>query len=103
MKKIQKSMGFLTHKLKMEPSIMSRHPSILLYSLEKRIIPRTSVMQLLRSKGVVKDDIRIIPYLRMTEKNFVQKIVSKYQKKLPDVVKAHQGKIEFQTFPGILV
>ena len=36
---------------------------------------------------------------RMTEKRFVDKLVSKYQNEVLDVVSAHQGKIEFQGFP----
>ncbi|EXB94317.1 hypothetical protein L484_002678 [Morus notabilis] len=101
-KKIKKLMHFFIHKLNIEPSIISKNPGLLLFSLEKRFIPRISVLQLLMSKGFVKEDISIIPYLRMTEKKFKENIMSVYEKSLPDVVKAYQGKIEFRGFPAIL-
>ncbi|GLT70014.1 hypothetical protein SLA2020_421190 [Shorea laevis] len=60
-KKIKKLMGFFVNKLKTKPLLISKNPTLLLLSLEKRIIPR-------------------------------------YQNEVPDVVRAHQGKIEFQGF-----
>lgn len=101
-KKIKKLMGFYVDKLNLKPSVICRHPHILLLSLEKRIIPRCSVLQLLLSRGLVKDDVNIIYVLRMTEKRFMQSIVKKYQEVLPAVVEAHKGKIEFQGFPILL-
>ncbi|EXB94316.1 hypothetical protein L484_002677 [Morus notabilis] len=104
-KKIKKLMNFFTHKLNIEPSIISRRPRILRYSLEKRIIPRSSMLQLLMSKGLIKEDftmISLLSYLAMNEKNFMARWVRKYQNVLPDVVKAHRGEIEFRGLPVIL-
>ncbi|XP_040996465.1 uncharacterized protein LOC121242618 [Juglans microcarpa x Juglans regia] len=98
-KKIMKVMGFFVNNLKMKPSIISKSPNLLLFSLEKRIIPRCSVLQLLMSKGLIKEDTGIFHMLRMTEKTFVKKLVKKYQNEVPDVIRAHQGKIDFQGFP----
>ncbi|KAG6627492.1 hypothetical protein CIPAW_15G132200, partial [Carya illinoinensis] len=92
-KKIMKVMGFFVNNLKMKPSIISKCPNLLLLSLEKRIIPRCSVLQLLMSKGLIKEDTRILHTFRMTEKTFVEKLVKKYQNEVPDVIRAHQGKI----------
>jgi len=97
-KKIKKSMGFFVNKLKMKPSLISKSPVLLLHSLEKRIIPRCSVLQLLISKRLIKKDTNIVHVWTMSEKNFVEKLVYKYQNEVPDVVRAHQGKIEFQGF-----
>ncbi|KAG6683941.1 hypothetical protein I3842_12G038400 [Carya illinoinensis] len=99
-KKIKKMMGFFVNKLKMNPSRISKRPTLLLHSLEKRIIPRCSVLQLLMLKGLIKEDSSIIYMVEMAEKEFMLKFVSKYQTEVPDVVRAHQGKIEFQ---GLLV
>jgi mTERF domain-containing protein len=98
-KKIKKLMGFFVNKLKMKPSLISKNPFLLLLSLEKRIIPRCSVLQLLISKGLIKADTSIVHVWRISEKQFVEKVVCKYQNEVPDVVRAHQGKIEFQGFP----
>ncbi|XP_041018554.1 uncharacterized protein LOC121260671 isoform X2 [Juglans microcarpa x Juglans regia] len=94
-KKIMKVMGFFVNNLKMKPSMISKNPNLLLLSLEKRIIPRCSVLQLLMSKGLIEEDTSILHTFKMTEKTFVEKLVEKYQNEVPDVIRAHQGKIEF--------
>ncbi|XP_040988858.1 uncharacterized protein LOC121236485 isoform X3 [Juglans microcarpa x Juglans regia] len=98
-KKIKKMMGFFVNKLKMKPSMISKNPILLLHSLEKRIIPRCLVLQVLMLKGLIKEDIGIPYMVTMAEKEFMVKFVSKYQNEVPDVVSAHQGKIEFQGLP----
>ncbi|KAG6683924.1 hypothetical protein I3842_12G037100 [Carya illinoinensis] len=98
-KKIKKMMGFFVNKLKMKHSMISKSPSLLLYSLEKLIIPRYSVMQVLMLKGLIKEDIGIVYMVTMAEKEFTVKFVSVYQNEVPDVVRAHQGKIEFPGLP----
>jgi mTERF domain-containing protein len=96
--KIRKLMSFFVNKLNMTPLMISKNPNLLLLSLEKRIIPRCSVLHLLMSKGLIKEDTSIVHVFKMTEKSFVEKLVSKYQNEVPDVVRAHQGMIEFQGF-----
>ncbi|KAG2674486.1 hypothetical protein I3760_13G138500 [Carya illinoinensis] len=98
-KKIKKMMVFFVNKLKMKPSIISNSPNLLLHSLEKRIIPRCSVIQVLMLTGLIKEDIGIVYMVTMAEREFMVKFVSKYQNEVPDVVRAHQGKIEFQGLP----
>ncbi|KAG7952046.1 hypothetical protein I3843_12G039000 [Carya illinoinensis] len=98
-KTIKKMMGFFVNKLKMKPSKISKSPILLQYSLEKRIIPRCSVLQLLMLKGLIKVDTSIVYIVKMAEKKFMERFVSKYQNEVPDVVRAHHGKIEFQGLP----
>ncbi|KAG6634973.1 hypothetical protein CIPAW_11G009600 [Carya illinoinensis] len=97
-KMINKLMDFFVNKLKMKPSMISKNPNLLQLSLERRIIPRCSVMQLLISMGLVKEDTNIVHMFKMTEMKFVEKFVSKYQKEVPNVINEHYGKIEFQGF-----
>jgi mTERF domain-containing protein len=100
-KKIKKFMDFFVNKLKMKPSLISKKPILIQYSLEKRIIPnpRCSVLQLLISKRLIEKDTIIFQVFEMSENKFVEKLVRKYQNEVPDFVRAHQGKIEFQGFP----
>lgn len=96
--KISKLMDCYVNKLSMEPLIISKHPYLLLFSLEKRILPRCSVLQLLMSNKVITEDFSLTYMFKMTEKQFIERIVKKYEHKVPKVVKAHQGKIKFQGF-----
>ncbi|XP_021905671.1 uncharacterized protein LOC110820498 [Carica papaya] len=97
-KKIRKSMNFFVNKLSITPLTIAKNPNLLLLSLEKRIIPRCSVLQILMSKNLIKENISIIYIFRMAELKFVEKIVTKYQDLVPNIVDAHQGKIEFTGF-----
>ncbi|KAL5543951.1 hypothetical protein UlMin_007735 [Ulmus minor] len=101
--KIKRLMDFYINQLNLEPSVVSKNSTLVMYSLEKRIIPRCSVLQLLVSTGLVNESVNIARMLRMTEKKFMEEMVMKYKDVLPDVVKAYQGKIDFQGFPSLNV
>ncbi|CAK9167514.1 unnamed protein product [Ilex paraguariensis] len=101
-KKIQKLMTFFVNELKLKPSMISKNPNLMLLSLEKRIIPRCSVLQLLMSKNLIRRDTSLVFAFRMSEKMFMGKFVSKYQNVIPEVVEAYEGKIKFQGFPVAL-
>ncbi|CAK9178080.1 unnamed protein product, partial [Ilex paraguariensis] len=74
------------------------HPNLFLLSLEKRIIPRCSVLQLLMSKDLFEWNNNLMRVFLMTEKTFLENFVTKYQHLVPEVVKAHGGEREFQGF-----
>ncbi|KDP30942.1 hypothetical protein JCGZ_11318 [Jatropha curcas] len=97
--KIRKLMDFYVNKVNIEPSVISKNPNLILFSLEKRIIPRCSVLKILMSKELIKEGVNLIHVFQMTEKMFVEKLVAKYQILVPEVVKARQGRIEFRGFP----
>ncbi|KAM1035503.1 hypothetical protein ACFX2I_038644 [Malus domestica] len=98
-KKIHQLMDFFVNKLNLKPSTVAKHPNLLLLSMEKRILPRCSVLQLLLSQGLIKEDINFPYVLKLTEKAFMRKVMSKYEQVVPDIVKANKGQIEFQGFP----
>ncbi|KAL4603202.1 hypothetical protein ACB092_10G108500 [Castanea dentata] len=56
-KNIMKKMNFLVDKLGRPSTDIGRNPVVLHLSLEKRIIPRCSVIQILIAKDLVKDDL----------------------------------------------
>lgn len=100
--KIRKLMDFFVNKLNINPLTIAKNPNLLLLSLEKRIIPRCSVLQILMSKNLIKENISLVHILRMAELKFVEKMVTKYQDLVPNVVEAHQGKIGFTGFSTLL-
>uniref|UniRef100_A0ACD5YTH4 Uncharacterized protein n=1 Tax=Avena sativa TaxID=4498 RepID=A0ACD5YTH4_AVESA len=57
----------------LEPSCIAHRPAILMYSLEKRLIPRHYVIQILKAKGLVKKDIDLLGVFCSTHKKFVEK------------------------------
>ncbi|RVX20722.1 hypothetical protein CK203_002822 [Vitis vinifera] len=56
-KKIMSVMDFLVNKMGWEPATIARYPTVFMRSLEKKIIPRCSVVKVLQMKGLVKKDL----------------------------------------------
>ncbi|XXG41076.1 hypothetical protein AAC387_Pa01g1622 [Persea americana] len=94
-KKIKRVVSFFVDELGWKPSAVSKYPDILLLSIDKRIVPRCSVVRLLMSEGLVKKDLSILSVLKSNENSFYEKFVSKFQKRVPEVLKAYEGKMEF--------
>ncbi|KAL0435841.1 UNVERIFIED_CONTAM: hypothetical protein Sradi_0292000 [Sesamum radiatum] len=84
-KKISAAMNFLVNKVGRESRSVAKCPQILFYSLEKRIVPRCSVVHLLSLKGLVKKDWSLGGILCPVEKDFINKYVTKYTEKLPQL------------------
>ncbi|XP_050223919.1 uncharacterized protein LOC126673721 [Mercurialis annua] len=97
-KKISKVLNFFMNKLNFSPSKISKNPNLMLLSLEKRILPRCSVLNILMSKELIKEDVNLLRMFTMTEEMFLKKVLTKYQDMVPEIVEAHQGRIEFQGF-----
>ncbi|KAF2322025.1 hypothetical protein GH714_005790 [Hevea brasiliensis] len=85
----------MTHKTwehKMEPSAVARVPIVLCCSLERRILPRCSVVRVLLLKGLIKGDIHFSSVLMPSEKRFLELYVIKYQEQVPQLLDLFQGK-----------
>ncbi|KAK1566730.1 hypothetical protein Q3G72_003469 [Acer saccharum] len=90
-KKIEILMDFFVEKLGLKPSYIVRRPNLLLFSLEGRIIPRWSVIKVLKSKKLLEKDVDVGLYLAVNSKQFEKKFVIPYMDKTPEVMRAYQG------------
>ncbi|PIN03337.1 Mitochondrial transcription termination factor, mTERF [Handroanthus impetiginosus] len=77
-KKIMSEMDFFVNEMNCEAKAIARHPTVLFYSLEKRIMPRCRVVKLLMVKGLIKPSRNLVSLLRMTDKTFLEKFITKY-------------------------
>lgn len=93
-KHIKNKMNFFTQKMGYSPKHLISVPLLLRFSLEKRIIPRCSVMSLLMAKGLINT---ISLYnLKIPTVKFLGKFVDKYKDQVPEVVEAYNGKLDFK-------
>ncbi|RVX22211.1 hypothetical protein CK203_001519 [Vitis vinifera] len=76
-----------------ESSLIARRPVLISHSLEKRIIPRYSVVQVLLSKGLIDKDFSLPTVFQSTEKMFLHKFVNVYKEEAPQLMKLYQEKI----------
>ena len=93
-KNIMKTMNFLVNKLGRPSTDIARNPVVLHLSLEKRIIPRCSVIQTLVANDLVKDGLSFSSFLLMNEKSFLEKYVSKFQDIAPQLLSLYQNKMD---------
>lgn len=91
-KKIMGNMDFLLNKLGCQNEDIARYPFILQFSLEKRVIPRCSVIKVLLSKALIKNDVRLSTFLMPNDKCFLEKFVTKYQEDIPQLLDVYKGK-----------
>ncbi|KAK1294861.1 hypothetical protein QJS10_CPA16g01301 [Acorus calamus] len=64
--------------------------------LEKRIIPRWSVIRVLTSHGILNKYVNLYTICKLKEEKFLERYVIKYQEKVPQVLQAYyQGKTVF--------
>ncbi|KAL5700960.1 hypothetical protein ACHQM5_026350 [Ranunculus cassubicifolius] len=67
---IMSTMDYFVNKFGYASSSIAEQPSVLLFSCEKRIIPRCSAMQILFENGKVKQSITLYSFLHMSEDVF---------------------------------
>ncbi|XP_060191201.1 uncharacterized protein LOC132621078 [Lycium barbarum] len=79
-------------------SLLSKRPNFLLCSLKRRLIPRCSVMQVLWSRGTVSEFGKLYPKLMMSEKDFLEKYVTKYETEVPELQAAYSGELMFEEY-----
>ncbi|KAE8689247.1 hypothetical protein F3Y22_tig00110940pilonHSYRG00202 [Hibiscus syriacus] len=76
--KISAIMDFFVNEMSLKSSYIADHPVVLSYSLERRIIPRCSVLKALLSRGLIKK-YSVCSLLLYTEKQFLQRFVTPFQ------------------------
>jgi mTERF domain-containing protein len=91
--KITKTMDFLVNKIGWPSANIARDPCVITLSLENRIIPRCSVVQILLAKGLVKNNLALGTFLRPTERIFLEKFVIRFRDDVPQLLNVYQGKM----------
>ncbi|KAF2322045.1 hypothetical protein GH714_006003 [Hevea brasiliensis] len=92
-KKVMGTMDFLVCKMGWQPAAVTRAPNILGLSLEKRIMPRCSVVRVLLLKGLIKGDVYLSSVLLPSEKLFLERFVINYQADVPQLLDIYQRKM----------
>uniref|UniRef100_A0ACD5XFM8 Uncharacterized protein n=1 Tax=Avena sativa TaxID=4498 RepID=A0ACD5XFM8_AVESA len=82
-KKIQRSVEFLMRDACLQATYIAQRPALIMYSLEKRLIPRHSLLKVLRQKGLVRVEGGFYTTASLGEKKFVQKFVDPYKTSFP--------------------
>ncbi|WOL08656.1 transcription termination factor MTERF15, mitochondrial-like isoform X1 [Canna indica] len=83
---LQRKMDFLIKEVGCTPSYIAHHPHILLLSLEKRIIPRFRVLEMLKSKGLWTSKYQPSSFFNLSNIKFREKYVLCYKDEVPELL-----------------
>lgn len=97
-KKITERMEFFLYKLQWPLSRLITNPAVIAYSLEKRTIPRCSVLQVLVLRDSTSKSFMISTILAMTERRFLKDFVNPHKDEVPEVMEAYEGKLKFDEY-----
>ncbi|KAI7982119.1 C2 domain-containing protein [Camellia lanceoleosa] len=93
-KKITSGMDFLVNEIDFEPITVARTPKTLGYSLDKRIIPRCSVIRVLSLNGLIKKEKGLSAIISTSEERLLDAFVTKYQDQVPQLLNVYQKKTD---------
>ena len=94
---IQRKLHFFRDELKIALPQVIAMPKILTFSV-KNILPKCAVLSLLMREGKIQRGINPFGRLGLSAKDFSERCVKKYEKDVPDVVRAYEGKLKFEGF-----
>ncbi|KAJ6767376.1 TRANSCRIPTION TERMINATION FACTOR FAMILY PROTEIN putative ISOFORM 1-RELATED [Salix purpurea] len=94
--KIMAVMDLFVNKLGWEASYIAKNPSFSSYSLEKRLIPRASVLQFLVSKGLVEKSFRSLAFFNTPEDKFRQMYIDHHAESA-QILKFYEEKLNLSS------
>ncbi|XP_060198763.1 uncharacterized protein LOC132627435 [Lycium barbarum] len=83
--RIQKALNLFMNELGFETAYLVSHPAILVFSLEKRVIPRLQVLKILDEKKVERRKLDLYYVLSLTELKFIDYFVMPYKDQIPEL------------------
>ncbi|XP_026426204.1 uncharacterized protein LOC113322345 [Papaver somniferum] len=95
-KKIMPVMNFLVNEMDYDSSIVVENPVVFCCSLQDRIIPRCSVIKVLASRGLIKENISLTTLCAMVDECFLEKFVKKYEQEVPGLMKVFEHQLNYQ-------
>jgi len=89
--KLNAVMHFWVKQFGWDPLLLLGTPILFGFSIEKRLIPRASVVQYLLSKGLVKEDASLTTPFYLKDELFLQRYVKRFGDEASVLLKLYQG------------
>lgn len=83
--KLRNVLKFFMEELRYESSYVARHPTLIMFSLEKRVLPRIKIWQLLKEKQVIKKVPCFYTVIKCSEREFLENYVLPVRDEIPEV------------------
>ncbi|KAK6922936.1 Transcription termination factor, mitochondrial/chloroplastic [Dillenia turbinata] len=89
--KLRSRIEFFMNRMKFDKAVLVSYPTGLMYSLDDRVIPRCRVVQLLKSKKLLKKMPNFVSILSLTEKEFLEKYIAVFREDTEEIPMAYKG------------
>ncbi|TMW97226.1 hypothetical protein EJD97_005934 [Solanum chilense] len=83
--KLRNVLKFFMEELGYESSYIARHPTLIMFSLEKRVLPRIKIWELLKEKQVIKKVPCFYTVIKCSEREFLENYVLPVRDEIPEV------------------
>ncbi|KAI3693480.1 hypothetical protein L6452_33318 [Arctium lappa] len=89
--KLKLGIDFFLNKVKFDKAVLARNPTCLMFSLEKRVIPRFRVLHILMSKRLLKKMPKFLNAMSIPEDEFLERFISKNRDDEEKLLLAYKG------------
>ncbi|KAK3159105.1 hypothetical protein QOZ80_2AG0145750 [Eleusine coracana subsp. coracana] len=100
--RLTRSVDFLVRKVGLEPNYIVHRPSLLGYSMTRRLVPRHFVLETLKAKGLMKKDKDFYAVVTKSEKAFHKMFLDPYKASVPGLTDAYVAACAGQVPPSVL-
>uniref|UniRef100_A0A0E0L9I8 Uncharacterized protein n=1 Tax=Oryza punctata TaxID=4537 RepID=A0A0E0L9I8_ORYPU len=87
--RVRRSMKFLAEDVGLEIPYIARRPTLVLYSIERRLLPRYCLINVLKGNGLLKTDYDFYYIARISNDSFMDKFVQPYVESVPGLGDAY--------------
>ncbi|XP_042498134.1 transcription termination factor MTERF5, chloroplastic-like [Macadamia integrifolia] len=91
--KLKFGIEFFMNVIGFEKMVLVQRPMCLMYSIEKRVIPRYRVIEILKSKRLLKKVPIFLHVVELPEKKFVDRFISRFKDDLEELLVAYKGAV----------
>ncbi|GFQ03339.1 hypothetical protein PHJA_002477700 [Phtheirospermum japonicum] len=91
-KKITRVLEFVVNELGRNARSVANCPNIIFFNMERRIVPRCSVVHILSTNGLVKKNWSLPTVLCPAEKVFLNRYVTRFKEELPELYDIYLSK-----------
>ncbi|XP_062228765.1 uncharacterized protein LOC133926729 [Phragmites australis] len=99
--KVRRNVDFLMKDVGLEARYIAQRPVLILYSVERRLLPRHCLLKVLREKELLKVELDYYVTASMAEKIFLQKFVFPYKDVVPSLADGYASKCSGKATNGV--
>ncbi|KNA13781.1 hypothetical protein SOVF_113730 [Spinacia oleracea] len=86
--KLRNGIDYFVNTVKIDRQIIISYPKVLMYSVQKRVIPRFTIWKILEERKLIKG-MQFIWVLNKSEKEFIEQYVTKYSSEIPHLLQMY--------------